>query len=182
MMAGTRIRIAIAVVASLVAHAATTAAESPPESPAENGFTCLGPDQVTVQTILEPLPADSTALDAYLWDHFIRSDLCERFDCLVHRWCELWPAYAETLVVRAESAGLDGASLRTCLAAVRDDAGRNAYLPIGASRAALRDEPVWVILVKWEWADASSREVLGHARAYVVAAKGGRRLWLASCS
>ncbi|HOX26014.1 MAG TPA: hypothetical protein PLU44_09685 [Candidatus Krumholzibacteria bacterium] len=177
-----RIRAAIAVVAWLIAHAATTAAESPPESPAENGFTCLGPDSVTVQTMLEPLPADSTALETYLWDHFIGSDLCGRFDCLVHRWRELWPAYAETLVVRAEAAGLDGASLRTCLAAVRDDVGRNAYLPIGASRAVLRGEPVWVILVKWEWADASLREVLGHTRAYVLDAKDGRRIFLASCS
>ena len=83
-------------------------------------------------------------------------------------------SYARALVRKAAADSLDATSLETCLARVLANAETNAYLPISASYVTYKESPAWAILVKWEWADSSPREVLGHARVYVLDTRDAR--------
>ena len=148
----------------------------------EARFTCLDAEHVVVEQLLTPLPADSTALRDYLWENYFHAGYADSFDCRVWDASTLWPQFVEALVAGADALDLDGESLRAALATVHADRGRNAYLPIGATRATVAGEDAWVIQVKWEWRDSSSREVLGHMRVYVLAVKDQRQLFFTTCS
>jgi hypothetical protein len=148
----------------------------------ERRVVCHDSAHVTVQILSEPLPSDRAELNSFLWDNFISGVEPSRFECPILRWQERWETFAQALVDKAKADSLDAESLQICLAKVLEDAGRNAYLPISASYATYRGAPVWVILVKWEWADSSPQEVLGHARVYVLDAKEARQLGFVTCS
>ena len=157
-----------------------TVQTSPPtDSPR---FVCLDSTQVTIQVLNEPLPTQSDSLKTFLWEKFIWGPEPERFQCRVWDSRVLSISFANSLVNKARAKSLDSASLRACLDHVLQDSGRNAYLPISAAYGDFGDKPAWVILVKWERAASSSREVLGHVRVYVMDAKDASLLGFATCS
>ena len=145
-------------------------------------FICLDSTHVSIHILSEPLPSDSTLLRSFLWDTFITGPESDSFDCPVSEWKMRAESYARMLVRKATADSLDGAALEACLAQVLANAGRNAYLPISASYVTYKGTPAWAILVRWEWTDSSPREVLGHARVYVLDARDARQLAFATCS
>ena len=145
-------------------------------------YACLDSSKVEVTIRSQPLPVDSTALNSVLWTQFINAPLTDQFDCLVWDASKRAPSFVRTLIGKAESLSLDSVSLEKCLTAVMADRGDLAYLPVSATSTTYGEVPVWVIVVKWEYADVSSREVLGHARVYVLAASDAKQLALETCS
>ena len=103
------------------------------------------------------------------------------FDCPVHADPERAASFERSMVRKAADDSLDGNSLSACLQKVMAAAGRNVYLPVSATYAKYKGVPVWVILVKWEWAESSPDEVLSHSRAYVMDAKTTHQLGFATC-
>ncbi len=164
---------------SFVRAAGTPASSPDSSSPPE--FDCLDSAHVTVGVLSTPLPADSTALDSFLWHNFVKGADCDRFDCPLLGWRERARSFATALVQKARTDSLDAQSLQICLDKVLADAGGTAYLPIGASSATYRGVPAWVIVVKWEYASSLPRDVLLHARVYVLDAKHGRQLGFWTC-
>lgn len=148
----------------------------------ETRFTCLDSSKVEVGVRSQPLPTDSTALNSVLWTEFINAPMTDQFDCLVWDAPKRAPSFVRTLIGKARSLFLDSVSLEKCLAAVMADRGDLAYLPVMATSTTYGDIPVWVIVLKWEYADVSSREVLGHARVYVLGASDAKRLAFETCS
>ena len=156
--------------------AQNTSSDGPPR------FVCLDSTQVTIQVLNEPLPTQSDSLKTFLWEKFIWGPEPERFQCRVWDSRVLSISFANSLVKKARAKSLDSASLRACLDHVLQDSGRNAYLPISAAYGDFGGKPAWVILVKWERAASSSREVLGHVRVYVMDAKVIVQLGFTTCS
>jgi hypothetical protein len=144
-------------------------------------FVCLDSSRVTVNVLREPIPTDPDTLRSFLWNRFITGPEAELFECPVHAPQSRAESFALALVQMARADSLDAVGLGICLVKVLADAGRNVYLPIAASYGSFEGAPAWVILVKWEWLDSSEKEILGHARAYVMAAKDGRQLGFATC-
>ena len=144
-------------------------------------FVCLDSTQVLVQVLSKPLPTQEDSLRTFLWENFILGPEPERFNCLVWGWRRRAESFANSLVHKARVDSLDAESLRVCITHVLDDAGRYAYLPISASFGNFGGKPVWVILVKWEWEDSSSREVVGHARVYVLDSRDATQLGFVTC-
>jgi hypothetical protein len=144
-------------------------------------FVCLDSSYVVVSRLASAVPSDSTALHSFLWDAFINGPDSNRFDCLVSDCDRAAPSFVRNLVRKAAVASLPAESLAKCLAVVQADRGRNAHLPISATYATYMKAPVWIILVKWEWVDSSAREVLGHARVYVLDAHHTRIIAFATC-
>lgn len=152
-----------------------------PDGTAEHQFVCLDSTHVVVRTLTTPVPSDSSALNSFLWDRFINGPDSEGFDCLVWDCEKIVPSYVRALIRKAMAESLPGGSIAKCLSTVLADRGRNAYLPVSATYGTFGKEAVWIILVRWEWADSSSREILGHARVYVVDARHAQIVAFATC-
>jgi hypothetical protein len=177
-----------AMIALMFSVSIQSVAGAPGEASASSGgdsaqdFLCFDSTQVSIHILSEPLPSDSTLLQSFLWDMFITGPESEGFDCPVSGWKMRAESHARMLIRKATADSLDWIALEACLARVLANTGRNAYLPISASYVNYRGFPAWAILVRWEWADSSPREVLGHARVYVLDARGARQLAFATCS
>ena len=147
----------------------------------DSSHVCLDSSRVSVHTLQKRLPSDSAAMHTFLWDNFITGPEEKLFTCPVLGWRKQSQSFARVLVRKALGDSLDGASLEKCLASVLADSERNAYLPISATKAMYRKAPAWIILVKWEWADSSPREVLAHSRVFVLNAKDAHTVAFATC-
>jgi hypothetical protein len=173
---------------SLLATSLCVAAEAPrPQAMDPNTasdsvrFTCRDSTSVVVRSLEGVLPVGTKRLKAFLWDNFMNSSEAEAFTCPVRGWRERWAAFSRSLVRQADALSLDGRSLERCLDHVYNEREKNAYVPIGAYRSSYKGEPVWIVVVKWEWADASYGEVLGHARVYVLNAKSTLQVAFVTC-
>lgn len=144
-------------------------------------FTCLDSSQVIVQTVDSALPTDSAALDSVLWNNYVTSPEGEKFKCLVMGWMMRTPSFAKMLIRKAAADSLDSESLEKCLRVVMAEQGENVYLPIRADFIRFGKTPAWAILVKWEYRYVSAREVLSHARVYVVDAATYKTLAFRTC-
>lgn len=144
-------------------------------------YSCRDSTSAVVRSLDRVLPVGTKHLKAFLWDNFMNSSEGEAFTCRVRGWRERWAGLSRSLVRKADALSLDGRSLERCLNHVFSQRERNAYLPIGAYRSSYKGKPVWIIVVKWEWADASFDEVLGHARVYVLDAKSTRQVAFVTC-
>ena len=144
-------------------------------------FTCRDSTAVVARPFDHVLPAGAKRLKAFLWDNFINSSEGEAFTCPVRGWLEQWAAFSRSLVRQADARLLDARSLERCLNHVFSEREKNAYLPIGAYRSSYKGKYVWIIVVKWEWANASFNEVLGHTRVYVLDAKSARQVAFVTC-
>lgn len=156
--------------------------EVPAGSPSASRFVCLDSTQVKVRVLAEPLPSGGEELRSFLWDNYINGPESNSFKCPVAGWADRWGAFERSLLAAAAADSLDATSLGICLARVLADAGQYAYLPIVAEYVLHDGIPAWLVLVKWEHADSSPREVLSHARVYVLAADDARQLAFETCS
>lgn len=122
-----------------------------------------GPDSVVVKLLESPCPADPEEGGKFLWDTFANKPEEQRFSSYTTKnWRKVFTAFSDALIQKAEAQHLESNSLRKVLDLVQADAGEEtAYLPVGAYRTTQGDNPVWIVVVKWEYAsdDGSS---LGH--------------------
>jgi len=144
-------------------------------------WTCADSTSVVVRSKVSALPKHKAALNAHLMTEYVHGPDSKLFDCPVHADPERAASFERSMVRKASEDSLDGNSLSACLQKVMSVAGRNVYLPVSATYTKYGGDPVWVILVKWEWAESSPDEVLSHSRAYVMDSKTTRQLGFATC-
>jgi hypothetical protein len=74
---------------------------------------------------------------------------------------------------------LEADSLRKVLDLIRASAGKTAYLPVGAYQSNLNNDLIWIVVVKWENADA--RALLGHVRMFAYDQKTLKKVGFETC-
>ncbi len=137
---------------------------------------------MVVSVFKHELPVEVESLNQFLWDNFMNRPEVDSFHCRVWGWEEKYDAFSRSLVKKAIARLLDSETLGKSLAVILADRGNNAYLPVGAYYASYNGKPAWIVAVRWEWADVSSREVFGHTRIYVLDARCTRIVGFVTCS
>lgn len=152
---------------------------------------------VEVRMISLNLPKDAQQMRKTLREYFVDQAQEQQVGSLASAdWKALFAEYRQVLVNKARSGSLDYRSLEKCLAAVLEDSQDKdldpppeiAYLPVGAYFAKQGRQPVWIIVVKWEYAKTvdpdTGKEIplgFGHVCAYAFRARSTRQIGFATC-
>jgi len=165
---------------------------------------CPDASAVVVDEFRKSLPVDPDALNEFVFNTFANQPAERQFsNCPEKGWEEHYHEFAAALVERAQTSGLDAASLERCLRAVLLTADGLAYLPVGAYQGEQKGTTVWILMIKWEGTsgvlerpqspDSSQASVatpsplpssglaLGHVRVFVFEAESGRQIGFATC-
>jgi hypothetical protein len=114
-------------------------------------------DKVVVKRVDLDLGASQKERQGLLWDRFVNKPYQEQFSKLSAKdWYSSSQRFQARLLSEAQAAGLDDDSLRKILAGLRLKPGDQvARIPVGAFAARKGSEDVWIIVLKWEFADAA---------------------------
>lgn len=129
-----------------------------------------GPEAVVVKILDQPLPADKSAMEEFLFGTFANKPGEGQFGSYTTAgWQTNFEAFSAAMVQKAEKQKLDAGSLEKVLDLIREDSKNQlAYLPVGAYQANFNDKPVWIVTVKWESAEGMGEgSNLGHIRIFV---------------
>jgi hypothetical protein len=141
------------------------------------------PDAVVVEVLDEPLPSDESQRRGFLWDTFANKPEEEQFESYkTGKWQERFAAFANHLTQKAQSQGLDAASLQQALDKMLDhaDEAAIALLPVGAYQTTLDRMPVWIVVAKWEHPGFADRLI--HIRIFAFDQETLDLVGLATCT
>ena len=140
----------------------------------------VGPDAVVVKKLDAAMPADEDKRAEFLWDQFANKAEEVKFSTYgTGDWEKNYSAFADTLVRKARESELQGNSLQKVLELIRASAGGMTYLPVGAYQATLNNDPIWIVVVKWE--NAGANAPLGHVRIFAYDQKTLRKVGFETC-
>lgn len=110
-------------------------------------------DNVIVFSLLESLPSSKGKLEEYLWNDLPDIPSEKLFsNVTTENWHEKFHSYSNSLLKKTVELNLDSEFLKNCLSAVKKDSGGEfAYLPVSAYYSDINGNPVWVIVVFWEY-------------------------------
>lgn len=96
------------------------------------------------------------AYQEVLWDTYANKPEETQFQLVTtENWYEKWSHYKEKLIVVTNKLKLPGEFLRKCIEKVEPNPNdKIALLPVGAYLAANGAERVWILICKWEYAEA----------------------------
>jgi hypothetical protein len=127
-----------------------------------------------------------------LWDRYANQPYHEQFTAITtENWYANWQLYKARILSLADARGFDDESLARCFQRIEpaEDADV-AFLPIGASLARRGNEPVWIIVVNWEWSPMSSNfgesetpqiSRMSHIRAWALTARDCEQIDSMTC-
>lgn len=139
-----------------------------------------GPEEVVVAVMKQPFPSDEKMRAEFLWTRFANKPEEEKFKSYEsENWQETYVAFADALVKKAGAQGLDSASLRKVLDQILKGNDKTAYLPVGAYQTTLDGNPVWIVIVKWEFPHSGAG--LGHVRMFAFDQKTLKSVGFNTC-
>ncbi len=124
-----------------------------------------------------------------LWNNFVNTPYETQFSKLSTRnWYADCLRFQNRLLSQAQAGGFDADSLRKILAGLHlkhDD--KTARIPIGAFAARKGTEDVWIVILKWEYADSDEKEGethwlgLSHIEVIAFRMKDGKKVDSVKC-
>jgi hypothetical protein len=139
-------------------------------------------NDVVVAVLDDPMPADRNQMRGFLWDTYRdKPELNKLKGYRVNRWQEKCARFGGQLTQKAESQGLDAASLQGALdkMLVHADEAAIALLPIGAYQTTLDGMPIWIVMARWEYPGFSN--TMSHIRMFAFDQETLDLIYVAKC-
>ncbi|MBI3986850.1 MAG: hypothetical protein HY343_08025 [Lentisphaerae bacterium] len=139
-----------------------------------------GPSVVVVTNLTVVLPSEDAQRAKFLWNQFANKPEEEQFASYGTKdWKQNFKSFADALVEKAQTGKMDADSLQKVLEKIRSSAGELAYLPVGAYQTSLNNDPIWIVVVKWEIAESDAS--LGHVRIFAYDQKTLKQVGFETC-
>ncbi len=125
-----------------------------------------------------------------LWDRFANTREEKPFAGITTESKEeKWLVYSSSLISKAKDKGFDCGSLEKALERIHAQPEEQpALLPVGAYTAKDGDEPVWIVICKWEYFDVKSFDSdeisqagFGHIRGWALRSKDLEEIAFFTC-
>lgn len=125
-----------------------------------------------------------------LWENFANRPYEKQFSSMTTKdWFNNWDQFQSKLVSAAEAQHLDSENLRTILSSLKPESdSRIAEIPVGAFLATKGNDPVWIVIIKWEHAGMATFDKkeewmsLGHIKILVFRVSDGECIDGTQCS
>ena len=138
---------------------------------------------MVVKVLSAPLPHEEDKRAKFLWDTFANKPEEKQFNhYTTEKWKDNFVVFSKALIQKAKDQNLDTDSLRKVLDLVlKHSNGKIAYLPVGAYQTTLDSDPVWIIIVKWEYPSKDEALSLGHIRMFAFDQKTMKQVAFDTC-